>query len=335
MTNHEYPTVVDDNVVYNLPKQSRDPSGVLEGLRYFQTVQKLPDCTSEQLIEEWTQFHEAISGLLPPRYLAGERYPDLTPLGHWETVFKVDYYSNFDLPRGRTVWLILFHELIREEFITLLQNDILAKYPLWRVYVKTTDIDLDLLTGAAKACDILVYPNAVRYGNLAPGEDKASDFSNWKTEASRVYWEIAGSEIRQFEWVKSRVPKLLPMMQENEIEVVGAVDCGSEWSLWYLEEESQDYHYFVMDHGSLARGEVSKVMPGDNFSINRHGEVGGRDVYGSNNTKTILKNCSFPKSILDDLEVHRKSRQGESGDSYKKWRLIVDSDLIAKESDFA
>jgi len=331
MNSVQYPGPEERDVVYNLSQQERDPNGFLEGLRYFQNVAELPRSTDEERIEEWGEIFQRACKVIEPRKLCGRLEPGLTPL-HRKKILDLEYYPNMELPRGRTLWAHVFYDLINPETLAIIQSEILREYPLWRIVILTTDVDMDRLGDEMSHFDLVVYPDLVRFGNISQNRSLAEAYEAWKVNVAEAYLRFAGADIARLDWVKSRVPEAMLELISNDVVVVGAVDCGGQFSLWTLQYKLKGFRLGIYDRASLARGEVTLVEDQDSFPVQVDGTVGDRSL--TQGASITLSESLVPQKVLGDLVVKRRFSDADPMDEGETWPLEIDAGKIIQQSEF-
>jgi hypothetical protein len=126
------------------------------------------------------------------------------------------YSVLWDEFHDRTISVALMDlRAIRYELMVALQSHVLARWPLWRIWI-CDDGDPDE--------GILVYPDAVVAGSASPDQPTSGAIQQWQIFA-RVRWERRfGPMRRQIAWVEAALASALAEMGHHRFHAVCACD---------------------------------------------------------------------------------------------------------------
>ncbi|MGD9722032.1 MAG: hypothetical protein AB7O59_10030 [Pirellulales bacterium] len=243
---------------YNIPDQYHD------GIPVLRTQQTVPDFGFEELLSVYKAASKWFSKLIPAR--SGEPFD---PLAESEFVPRGD-------PRDRT--LDIDHVDFRHlsiEHLRRIQNEFLRDHPLWRVVLIADD----------PACSIVVYPDAIRFGNRPQGADQNAALRELATQA------LALREARQR-------PRRKYVVQLQRMLPAGVRAIGSQPFLVCGVLDNCEREYDRLTVALLLRGsdEDAYVMEGPDTADDQF--LWRSSAYGVNERGAMISTISIPETAV-------------------------------------
>lgn len=262
------------------------------------------------------------------RFLKSVDYPLVNVFGR--TIFDEEIFawrgevSGCFSPIDRTLETpVMEPEMFTVEYVHHVQETLLRDYPLWRLHAVGTRIDGE--------SSLMIYPDAVRVGEtLCPPADLSSELNRWRNETLAIRESSRGPQLRQFMYVKERLPGVVEKLKEQPVAYVAAFDncCGDRdlHSAWFLQRD----HYEFMP--TIPEG----VGQGDFFGVDAEGRVpvpfGPTRLY-------CLCQWTFPPAETHEIifrEFVWKDNQVElKKDSKAEWRFQIRRAEILKDEELS
>jgi len=217
---HLTPSVEEFTGWYNLGYERDDGQGVLqsdsdvppfEHSEFFQLYSEERDWFEKELVPAIGSHHvDPLAG--PPMFVRSQA-DDRT----------LEVYPDFSL---------LTIEVLRR-----IQQEFLARHPLWRV----------LLAAEKSTCSIMVYPTVARFGNLPPPIDWQEGLDRVKAEAITLKEERLRPQRHEVSFLENRLPAAIDRWGAPPFRLLGmrdrAVYDPSCLSLFLLFRGAESYQY--------------------------------------------------------------------------------------------
>lgn len=140
----------------------------------------------------------------------------------------------------RTLCVVADLDFVTHDTIRRIQTDFLKQYPLWRVFLCLADY-----------CCVVVYPDAVRYGNAPLDVDPDLGLAEVKRRGAALWEEHLRPARAQVAFLEERLPAVLQAMGSGSLAVIGVLDR-------YLRDRDQ-LAVFVLAPVSMYRSVIKSI----------------------------------------------------------------------------
>lgn len=330
-----YPRVSDDKTLYNVPDETvpravwpLNPYGPENPPSHVVKSVADPPPLSED--EAWAVAESARRCVLD--YLERHEIPTIDELND-EIFTPYDFVVQVD----RTLIVVLIDPAyFPSALVSDLQSGFVRKWPLWRAGIFNDP----------KEDDVTIYPDVVRVGDvLCPPADLDTAIRKWQQDIreQRAPERAARQRIiRQFRYVKRRVPQLIRRLEDSGLEFVAAFE-GSEYGqrrftvVVLVDEPSR--HYVATQPEDTAHSHK--------YSVSADGQIGVRgghwregpfrllyfvlrklenptltlcegNYYGTGETRTVPDGRQWrfqitPETLITDEQLKELEANGELG----------------------
>lgn len=127
--------------------------------------------------------------------------------------------------------------LLTVDVLTRIQQEFLARHPLWRV----------LLAAEKSSCSIMVYAAVIRFGNLPPGTDCQEGLDRMAAQAIVLKEKRLRPQRQEVSFLEERLPSAIDRLSSNPFRLLGVRDRAvydpSTLSIFLLFPGSESYNY--------------------------------------------------------------------------------------------
>jgi hypothetical protein len=181
-------------------------------------------------------------------------------------------------------------------FLKKLQQDVLRKFPLWRV----------LLAGVDRESSIVVYPDAIRPGIFRPNDTLQSAIKELVATVRAHEMRFEGPQRRQLEYIQKSFRRKEGMPGRGGFKIVGIFDNyqgdSDRVSIWIVHDGVHSQAVRIVEPRRIAVGDVHKVSDRGRIGL-AHDTDNDLPFYL---TQTVMERRELPTEIAVKDERHRK-----------------------------